>query len=145
MRKTILCVGLGLALGMGCDKGPNNTKPAAPPPPSAPVKASPALPETPAAQPEATTQEMKTNAMAATQSASESANANTAEAQKLLDQTMQYIKENKMDLADKSLTALEKMKPQLPATWGPKIDQARSSFDAAQKGAGLKSLVPGTK
>ena len=61
----------------------------------------------------------------------------TAKAQQLLDQTTQYVKENKLDLAEKSLTQLEQIKPQLPQTFHPKIDQARSMFDTAKKGANL--------
>jgi uncharacterized protein YjbJ (UPF0337 family) len=65
------------------------------------------------------------------------ATADTSEAQKLLDQATQYVKENKMDLADKTLTQLEGMKPQLPSSYGSKIDAARSMFNTAQKGQGL--------
>lgn len=61
----------------------------------------------------------------------------TAEAQKLLDQTTEYIKNNKLDLADKSVSQLEQMKPQLPTEYGPKIDNARQMLDMAKKGQGL--------
>ena len=66
-----------------------------------------------------------------------SGDASTAEAQKLLDQATQYIKENKWDLADKSLTQLEGMKSQLPASYGPKIDASRKMFNTAKSGSGL--------
>jgi hypothetical protein len=60
----------------------------------------------------------------------------TDQAQKLIDQGYQYIKENKMDLAEKSLTKLEEIKPQLPASFSPKIDSLRSAFNAAKSGSG---------
>ena len=41
------------------------------------------------------------------------------------------------DLAEKSLTQLEQMKPQLPQTFHPRIDQERSLFDTAKKDSGL--------
>ena len=63
--------------------------------------------------------------------------ASTAEAQKLMDQATQYIKENKWDLADQSLTKLEQMKSQLPSTYGPKIDATRKMFNTAKSGSGL--------
>jgi len=82
---------------------------------------------------------------AATQPAA-AAGAVQQQAQTLLDQTVTYIKENKMDLAEKSLTQLEGLKPKLPAEWHPRIDQARKAFTAAKTGQGLKldSLLPGT-
>jgi hypothetical protein len=64
----------------------------------------------------------------------------TTQAQTLLDQTMQYIKDNKWDLAEQSLTKLEAMKPQLPAAWQPRVDQARSALNAAKSGGNLKDI-----
>jgi hypothetical protein len=63
--------------------------------------------------------------------------ASTTEAQKLLDQASQYIKENKWDLADQSLTKVEQMKPQLPASYGTKIDATRKLFNSAKSGSNL--------
>jgi hypothetical protein len=68
-----------------------------------------------------------------------------AEVQKMIDQAVTYVKENKMDLADKTLTQLENMKPQIPVEYHPKIDQARKAFNAAKTGGNLNSLIPGTK
>jgi hypothetical protein len=121
---------LGLALVSGCDKSDSTNTTAKP---STPSSAAPA----PAVNPPAPL--VPSDAAATTAPV---ADAKTAEAQKLLDQTMTYIKENKLDLADKSLSALEKMKAQLPASYAPKIDQARSMLDTAKKGDQLKSLVP---
>ena len=92
-----------------------------------------------------------TDASAAAQTAASGAGATTqpagampAEAQKLMDQTLQYIKENKMDLAEKGLTQLESMKSSIPAAYHPKIDQVRTAFNAAKSGgASLQGLLPG--
>ena len=69
------------------------------------------------------------------------AGSTTEQAEKLLDQTMTYVKENKLDLAEKSLTAAEKLKPQLPASYSPRIDQARSALDLAKKGSAIGNAV----
>ena len=70
--------------------------------------------------------------------------AEVTQAQTLLDQTVTYIKENKMDLAEKGLTQLESMKAQIPAAYHPKIDQVRTAFNAAKSGgASLQGLLPG--
>ena len=63
------------------------------------------------------------------------------DAQKLLDQAMQYIKHNKFELADQTLTKLERMKAQLPETMQKSIANARSALDTAKKGA---SMLPGS-
>ena len=76
--------------------------------------------------------------------ANSAVSADTTEAQKLLDQAMQYIKDNKLNDADTVLTKLEAMKPKLPAEWASIIDSARSAFNSAKAGSDkLKSLVPG--
>jgi hypothetical protein len=83
-------------------------------------------------------------AVTTTAPANSAVSADTTEAQKLLDQAMQYIKENKLNDADTVLTKLEAMKPKLPAEWASKIDSARSAFNSAKAGSDkLKSLVPG--
>jgi hypothetical protein len=71
----------------------------------------------------------------------EAVSAIQGEAQKLLDQATQYIKENKFDLAEQALTKLEGMKAQLPETMQKSIAQARSALDTAKKGA---SMLPGS-
>lgn len=81
---------------------------------------------------------------AATQPAAAGAAA-TAQAQTLLDQTITYIKENKVELAEKSLTQLEALKPRLPVEYHSKIDGVRKASNAARTGHGLKleNLLPG--
>ena len=85
-------------------------------------------------------------AAAATQPDGAAAAATTAQAQTMLDQTITYIKENKMELAEKSLAQLEALKPKLPAAYHSKIDSVRKAFNAAKSGQGLKldSLLPGS-
>jgi len=60
-----------------------------------------------------------------------------ADAQKLLDQATQYIKDNKLELADKAIKQLEDAKPKLPAEYGPKIDHLRTAFNAATASGAL--------
>jgi hypothetical protein len=65
-----------------------------------------------------------------------------AQADKLITDATDYVKNNKMDLADKAITQLEQMKPNLPPEYGPKIDDLRKMFNTAKAGGGMK--LPGT-
>jgi hypothetical protein len=65
-----------------------------------------------------------------------SVDATRAEAEKLLTDAATYVKENKMDLADKALARLEELKPKLPAEYGPKIDQLKQLITTAKGAAG---------
>ena len=125
MNKRILMFAVPVVAGMafvGCDTKSNTPAPATPP-----SSATPAAP---------TADAVKT----ATDAAKTAAANVSADAQKLLDEVTQNIKDNKMQLAEDGLKKLEAMKPSLPADWAPKIDQARSAFDAAKKAA---ALLPG--
>ncbi|MGN6368107.1 MAG: hypothetical protein ACTHN5_07600 [Phycisphaerae bacterium] len=53
------------------------------------------------------------------------------QAQELMQQAYQYIKDNKMDLAEKAVAKLQEMKGSLPAEYGPRIDQLKAALDAA--------------
>ena len=64
-----------------------------------------------------------------------------AQAQKLIDEVTQNIKDNKLDAADKALTQLETLKPKMTPEWQARVDQARSALDTAKKAANLK--LPG--
>lgn len=67
----------------------------------------------------------------------------TAQANQMLDQSLQYIKENKYDLADQTITKLEQWKPQLPTSYAPRIDQARSMLNAAKSaGQNMSNITP---
>jgi hypothetical protein len=48
-----------------------------------------------------------------------------------------------MDLAEKALAELDKLKPQLPQSYQSKIDAAHTMFDSAKKGEGLGKIKDG--
>ena len=64
--------------------------------------------------------------------------ATKAAAQGLLDQATQYIKDGKLDLADKAVTQLETMKSSLAPEWQSRISQARTALETAKKAGILK-------
>ena len=140
MRTQFIC-GLLVAcvLGIGCDQADSTT--ATPPPPeqSAGERTAGAVD---AAQKDAagTADAAKKEAAGAIDSAktagAEATSTIQGEAQKLLDQAMQYIKENKLDMAEQALVKLEGMKAQLPETMQSSIAQARSALDTAKKASG---------
>jgi hypothetical protein len=55
---------------------------------------------------------------------------------------MQYIKDNKLDLADQTLTKLEQNKASLPAAVQDRLPQARSALNAAKASSGAGVQVP---
>jgi hypothetical protein len=145
MRAHLLLLVGGLILGglslVGCEKEDATT--ATPPAPQ----------ESPAAQPAGgaldkaaqdaagTLTDAKKQAAGAVESAKEAGAEATStiqnEAQKLLDQATQYIKENKFELADQTIAKLEGMKAQLPQTMQDAIGKARSALDTAKKAQGM--------
>ena len=167
LLRTIMCVALTMCVLAGCDSGSDTTttgggsggsgsagtSAGSGTDTSGATAATPAAPSTPAATPDTSTaapaaaSDPAAAAAAPTQPAGAAAAATATQAQTLLDQTVTYIKENKMDLAEKSLTQLEGLKPKLPAEYHPKIDSARKAFNAAKTGQGLKldGLLPGAK
>jgi hypothetical protein len=46
------------------------------------------------------------------------------------------MKQNKWNLAQQSVAELEKMKPNLPAEYGPRIDQLKTLVDQAKAAGG---------
>jgi hypothetical protein len=81
---------------------------------------------------------------AATQSVAGDAALASTEAQKLLDQAMAYIKENKLDLAEKAVSQLEGMKASLSPEMAKQVDNARSLLDTAKKAGAVKlPALPG--
>jgi hypothetical protein len=160
MKRMAACAVLAMAVLVGCERedattgtGTSGTGTTATP---AASETTPDTSVTPTTMPSAGTATLPDSGAltAAGQTAAESAAtqpaaagaAVTQQAQTLLDQTVTYVKENKMDLAEKSLTQLEQLKPKLPAEWHPRVDQARKAFETAKTGQGLKldSLLPGT-
>lgn len=126
---SILIAGcLGFA-GMGCEKPAETPVVPANPPAPAPQVSTPAAPTA-----------TMDKAVAGANSMSATA---TAEAQKLLDQVTEYVKDKKWDLADEALKKLEAMKASLPAEWASKIDQARSAFTTAKTAASAMPAMPG--
>jgi hypothetical protein len=140
----------------GCEKQDSATPASSSPPvtpanPSAPAtpSASETTPSTPAIPtPDHTPATAAIgNATAATQAAADSVAANSAvattEAQKLLDQALTYIKENKLELADKTITQLEGMKASLPTAMQTRVADARNLLNAAKTGGGKLPALPG--
>jgi len=157
---------LGLTI-LGCEQKQEPVPAAAPAAPSTPSAAAPAAPSTPSAPatPAPAASESGTAASAtpaipaaptvpavpadaAASAAAKEApaaattqpvdSATSAKAQELLDQAMQYIKDNKYDLADKTLTQLEGMKASLSPTMQKSVDQARTMLTTAKAGGGIK-------
>jgi hypothetical protein len=62
----------------------------------------------------------------------------TAQASTLIDQGMQYVKENKWDLADKTMTQLDAMKDKIPASLKPKYDQLKALYEKSKPAASPK-------
>lgn len=118
-------VGLTVLSGCGKDEAAP-TKPVTPPP------ATPAATPAPTAAP---------TAQQATDQAKSVSTAMTTEAQKLIADATTYIKDKKFDLAEQAVKKLEDMKPQLPAEYGPKIDQLRTMLNTAKSAGGIK--IPG--
>jgi hypothetical protein len=127
---TGLVMSAAIAMG-GCEK--KEQAPSPPPPQPQATSAEPAAPAGPApAIPAAT-------APAAEQAAGAAA---TAEAQTLLEQVTNYIKENKLELAEQTLNKLEAMKGRLPAEWASKIEDARKMLAAAKLAGGAGGVLP---
>ena len=154
-NRILICAALAIGLAIvGCEKsddtapsgGTAATPSAAPstPAPATPTEtaATPTTPTTPATTPaDPTAAATAANTDAPTTAP---ASAEVTQAQTLLDQTVKYMKENKMDLADKTLKQLEALKPKLPPEYQSKVDSARTAFNAARAGQGnLDSLLPG--
>jgi hypothetical protein len=78
---------------------------------------------------------------AATQAVTDAANDAVKAAQAKIDEVAQYIKDNKLDAADKALTELETNKASLPADIQAKLPELRTLLDTAKKAAAVK--LPG--
>ena len=102
----------------------DNTPPSAPPAPPRPVTTAPAATATPAL-PTTVSDTVKV-------------------AQAKLDEVTQYIKDNKLDSADKALTALEEAKASLPEDIQNKLPELRAALNAAKAKAGTGLKLPGT-
>ncbi len=65
------------------------------------------------------------------------ADATIAKAQLLIDEAMNYIKENKLDLAENALEQLDKISGSLPASIQSQIVNAQKALDAAKASGSL--------
>ncbi len=142
MRAHFIC-GLTLAgvLAIGCDQADSTTAtPPAPAPETTTSDRAAGAIDTATKDAAGTADAAKKEAAGAIEGAktagAEATSAIQGDAQKLLDQALQYIKENKLDLAEQALVKLEGMKAQLPATMQSSIAQARSALDTAKKASG---------
>jgi len=133
---------LATLLAFGCDSG-DNTTPATPPTPTTPTP-------TPTATADGATAPSAAAPSAAAGSsgsaAPTTAPALTAtEAQTKLDQVTQYVKENKLELAETTLKQLEDNKASLPVTVADKLPEARKMLTAAKAGGAAGLTLPGSK
>jgi hypothetical protein len=150
VRWTLAAAVIGAAALVGCgnDNSPPagsttpTPAPAAPTPSQAaepaaaptPAPAAPAAPAGPAAAaPTAAPAATPATPAATAPSAMEAAK---TQADQLMTQAYDYVKNNKMDLADQAVTKLQEMKPNLPAEYGPRIDQLKAAVDAAKAAGG---------
>ena len=113
---------LGLAV-MGCEKAPEASK-------AADAAKDAAAKATDAAKDAASS--AKDAAASATDAAKDAANKLVAESETKLTEINKYISENKLDLAEKALAELEKIKDKLPEAIQSKLTSARSMLDAAK-------------
>jgi len=138
---TLLRVGgalfLAAAFAVGCESKETKSSTSA----TAPAAAGDAAPS--AATPAGATAGPSESAAAPT--SAPSAQMTATEAQTKLDQVTQYIKDNKLDLAEKSLKQLEDNKAQLPVTVADKLPQVRSALNAAKAGGTVKDAAGGLK
>ncbi len=149
MKTTVthwLPLGCALALAVtltGCGDNGSTTPPATPTAPTTPavpttdmsVTTAPAM-TAPAMTPAASMPAMAPTTPAAPAMATTTPAETTSAADKLITQGIDYVKNNKLDLAQQALAKLKEMKPSLPAEYGPKIDELQTMLDAAQVGAG---------
>ena len=65
-------------------------------------------------------------------------------AQEKIDIAVTYIKADKLDLAEKTVSALETQKASLPMALQTKIDDVRKMLDTAKKASDAGIKIPGT-
>lgn len=84
-------------------------------------------------------------APAAAAAASDTTKDLIAKAQPLVEQATTYIKDHKLELADKAVTQLEGMKTSLPADWASKVENLRKTLDAAKAADTIQKGIGGLK
>ena len=113
--------------------------PAAPVAPATPTAETPPTPATPSAPaaPVIPTPPAAPTASPATPATPSATATAESQADTLIAQATQYVKDNKLDLADQAVTKLQGMKGSLPATYGPTIDNLKTMLDAAKAKNGV--------
>ena len=115
------------ALVIGCDTESDTTPPATP----AAGEMQPATPSAPSAGDRAS--DLMSGATGqAREAAGQAAGAAEGAVSSQLDQVATYIKENKLDLAEKALDGIEKNKSTLPQSLQPRVTQLRQMLDSAK-------------
>ena len=61
---------------------------------------------------------------------------------KQVEQAVVYLKDNKLDLADKTLAQVESRKASIPTSYYPQIDRTRTMIDSAKKASGVGFAMP---
>ena len=158
----------GLSLAAGCDRQESSKpSPAASTAPAVPSTSASGTPATPVPDASASAAEARQRAAAAesdvrgaattavtgardaaTRAQTQAAATTTAtaqmtsdEAKSMLDQAMTYIKENKYDLAEKTLNQVEANKAMLPKALQDRLGTVRTALTTAKAGGGLQ--LPG--
>ena len=91
------------------------------------------------------TEGAKTEAAKTAETGTAAAGTTAAQAETQLQQVMDYIKQNKLDLAEQALAKLEASKASLPAAVQSKLPTARQALDTAKASGGKLPSVPGLK
>lgn len=64
-----------------------------------------------------------------------------AKAKSLFEQATKALSEGKLDVADKAVAELDKIKPSLSPEWQTRVDQLKTGVETAKKAGGIK--IPG--
>lgn len=161
----ILCVVAGLSVVLGCDRDedmtPQPVSPSTPAPSTSPTgvpvaDGSMSLTAEDARQRAAAAEQAGANVRDATgqgitgaqsavsgaqTQATAAAKMTADEAKTMLDQAMTYVKENKYDLAEKTLNSVEANKASLPKALQDQLSTVRTALTTAKAGGGLP--IPG--
>ena len=140
MMTRFLCASLFVSASflVGCDE----QKPATPP--AAPEKSqSQGVGGAAIDQAQKTVGGVKTDAAKTVDAAKTQTDAAAKAAEGQVQQVMDYIKENKLDLAEQALAKLEAAKASLPAAIQDKLATARQALNTAKAAAGKLQNLPG--
>lgn len=131
----ILVVAIAIAAGCKKEETPAPKPPAPANPPAAPAASVQDAAKNAQAQGQAAVDNAATQGQAA-------ANDMTAMASQKLDQAIQYVKENKVDMADKAVSELEANKASLPAAIQQRLADVRKMVDTAKAAKSSGVTIP---